>query len=479
MRLLAKKLKINVGKKTAAAFIILWLYTWIVFMLKAIKIGADITWLYAAFWGIFSAGISIFAFYILNKLMWFKFNEQTPSKKECILCWIYAFLITFIFVMIFWGPQLFYKLPLLTGHGLGLIVFLQLLYFCLAFSYLIYVLYRNGCPKWLLIISCVYIWINPFYINEMMFPWKDHAFTIFAILLVAYYIQIIASKGVWLQKKTNILLFSIGAVVCTYMRHNAILFVAPLVIIALLYVPLKRSIKIGIVLSLLVGCVFVKGLYSYLNVAEPSGRTLETVGLPATVWCNVMQKNPDALPKETQEVMYGLATPEAYKEIYKTGNFSSIKWTGIDKLKVDDMSYKEVLNYTWQCFRYAPKESIEAVAVLTSMVWQMGRMGSLQSVGFNIKQWVISLFGLAKDMFSSFGIMIWILLAVGLALFAKGRMAFMHIIPLFCYDFGTMLLLSGPDYRFFVLNTSLWIPLILLMYMDKTMLPKWRKSIRQ
>ena len=36
---------------------------------------------------------------------------------------------------------------------------------------------------------------------------------------------------------------------------------------------------------------------------------------------------------------------------------------------IDGMSYGDVLKYTLQCFRYAPGESIEALAKLTDQVW--------------------------------------------------------------------------------------------------------------
>ena len=74
--------------------------------------------------------------------------------------------------------------------------------------------------------------------------------------------------------------------------------------------------------------------------------------------------------------------------------------------------------------------------------------------------------GVGRVLFGSIGMQLLAMLAAALLLLAKRRTAFVHIIPLFCYDFGTMLLLSGPDYRFFLLNIPLWMPVLFVMLKD-------------
>ena len=113
-----------------------------------------------------------------------------------------------------WHTLLFFTLPRLVWRNSGWIVFLQPPDFSLAFRYLIYVLHSNRCPTWLLAALCAYIWINPFMSTYMMNPWKDIGQTIFAIILMAYYVQIVCSKGEWLCKKKNLIVFSVVAVVC-------------------------------------------------------------------------------------------------------------------------------------------------------------------------------------------------------------------------------------------------------------------------
>jgi len=231
--------------------------------------------------------------------------------------------------------------------------------------------------------------------------------------------------------------------------------------------------------------LLVKGLCVVLKVEQPDKRTVETVGLPVTIWCNVMKNNPDALPEETSDFMYELASREAYENIYVVGSFNAIKFSGaIDTIKIDSLSYGEVLNYTWQCFRYAPKESLQALAKLTDMVWAVDGKDGPKNVLVGDNSWGIvqnpypkaaklvyqfkNFFtsGFGKILFGSFGLELLVLLIISAGMFAKKRCSFIHILPLFCYDFGTMLLLSGRDYRFFLFNIPLWLPVLFLMFRD-------------
>lgn len=387
-----------------------------------------------------------------------------------------------------WHPVLhtllFFTLPLKTGHHLGFIVFLQLVYFSLAFSYLSYVLLVNGCPPKFVFFMSIYIWINPFMITYMMYPWKDIAFMIFAVLLFAYYIQVICTRGDWLSKRRNQILFVATAVVCMTIRHNGILFVLPLFFIALRHL-LKKELLFTIIFCC-IGILGIRLLYSYLAVEKPGGRTLEVAGLPATVWCNVMQKNPMALPEDTRNAFYTLASQETYETEYVTGNFNVIKVS--DNFADDvlnEMSYGDIILYTAQCFWYAPQESMEAVAKLTELVWGVGGKDNPISIIINENSYGISYqpfpsveeivsqiknffsIGIGNILFGSHGYKLLLLLILACLLLTGHRISVIHIIPLFCYNFGTMLLLSGRDYRFFLLNIPLLFPTIFIMLKDQ------------
>ncbi len=551
----------NESARKWISFGLMWIYLWVVLVLRTFENGKSMTMLLFALLFLLGAGLAFLLLKLLGKLP--NFDTEPPKNPIKMLPFVLTiFCITFAFYMFYFGVQypgglspdsinqygqalngiynnwhpvlhtvLFFTLPLKSGHSLGLMIFLQLLYFCVAFTYLTWVLYRNGCPKFLLAIIYVYTWVNPYLATIMMYPWKDCAFTIFAVLLTAFHIQIICSDGEWLNKKKNILAFSFLASLCNYMRHNAVLFVAPLVIIVLIHGAKDKAGRLLMVGSIVLFFLIVQGLYKNLDVKAPGNRTVETVGLPATVLCNVMQKKPEALPESTRELMYQMATKEAYEKNYSTGNFNSIKWSKkFDAGKLDKLSYREILKYTWQCFRFAPKESFEALAKLTSVVWYPSGRDWPNKVYIEENDWGIKenpkFFGTllrrielrlramagknlpaspgavdgnnnteqntknpkseisflrrikvplmfavncAKLFFGSLGFANLMMLAVGLIMLARGHLTIVHFFPLFCYNFGTMLLLSGRDYRFFLLNLPLWIPVIFLMYKDRSL----------
>jgi len=514
------------NKRERCAVILLWLYLWLLFFLQSVSADIEQGIFGFVLFGCLAAGVAGILFrFFEDRIISITFSRKNSYGYK--LWAIVTVLTAFIYIIYFigqypggmspdtvaqysqaigqspyndWHPVLhtllFFTIPLKTGHQLAMIVFMQIMWFSLAFGYLAYVLNKNGCPKFFVLFYCMYIWVNPFIETYMMYPWKDVAMTIFAILCMAYYVQIICTDGAWLSKKQNLLFFSLSVVVCAYMRHNAILFILPMLIIVLFYTVRKKEKRILLFISVMVFYSAVKILYIGLNVEKPSLRTLETVGLPVTIWCNVMQKAPEKLPDSVKEAMYELASDEAYKKDYITGSFNHIKWSGnIDTEKIDEMSYGKVLKYTLDCFRYAPKESIEAFSKLTDMVWAIDGKNWPIQVSVVENPWGIKreikifraeqLLGLVKTFFSigfgkiwfgSIGFHLFILFFSAICLFAKGRTAFIHIFPLFCYDFGTMFLLSGDDYRFFLCTIPLWMPLIFIMLQDKKRIKQYKKE---
>lgn len=503
--------------KMNLSFVMLWLYLWILFSLQTLANDARMTIIFAVILGV----LSFISSFLILKTLSSKFTKVKMEAKnqQSLLIGIFVAMITFLIFEAYlagqypggmstdtiaqysqaigdlpyndWHPVLhtlfFFTLPLKMGHGLGFVIFMQLLYFSVAFGYLIYTLYKNGCPKLFCGLICFYIWFNPFLATNMMYPWKDIGMLIFAILLMGYYIQIMCTHGEWINRKSNLLLFSAIVVICSFMRHNAILFTAPLVLNVLFYLLKNRKTRVFIALFIMFFFLLVKFTYIELKVEQPNSRIVEIVGLPVTIWCNVMKKTPDVLPENTVETMHELASQNSYEDYYSTGSFNSIKYTGlIDLAKINSLSYWDILKYTYQCFRYAPKASFEAFAKLTDIVWGIdGKVTPKLSEVKEDNPWGIvkkpylsaELFtrqniaffssGFGKVLFGSIGFEMLCMFALATNLFASNRFSFIHLLPLFCYDFGTMLLLSTDDYRFFLLNLPLWLPVIFLMLHDR------------
>ena len=515
-----RKLKELYSGPMKLAFSILWIYLFVVFSFQTISVNAEYSFPFAVSVGAVSFAFTYCVFYFGGTLVC---KVNTPArewdKRSLRIVVGVIFGITFLFFCGYflcqypggsspdvvsqysqalsgtynnWHPALhtllFFTLPLnLTSLGFPLVVFLQILYFCLAFAYLMSVLLRNGINPPFAVLFCVFVWINPYLATYLMYPWKDLALMIFAVILIAQYIQIVCTNGGWLEKKTNLAAFSVVSVLCMYMRHNALLLVVPIVVFSMIYARKNKRVVIGAIAVMAICILFVQGLYAVLNVEKPDKRTLETVGLPATIWCGVMQMSPQALPEDTREIMYEIATQEQYETNYIDGDFNSIKWAGANNAVIDEMSYAEVLKYTIQCIVYSPQESLEAFTKLTDIVWgtdeihasfrvnapgdYAGVNSSSQSKLWEYFNQYKSLFGssrVLKAMFGSYGIQMIVLLVVGTVLLAKKRISIIHTIPLFCYNFGTMLFLSGKGYRFFLYNIPVWLAVLFLMVKDRT-----------
>ncbi len=525
-----KILKTNTDLITKISFLVLNVYVWFVLAFSSITHKIGMSLLYFISIGIISFILTFLIFKLFSFLFKDKYFENDKAisvKSRRIICLCVLLITLFVYIMYWlsqypgslsndsydqysqavdnsysdWHPVLhtllFFTLPIKLGGSLALIILMQLIYFSLAFCYLVKVLIKNGIPKLWLIAFCLFVWLNPYLASLLMNAWKDLALLIFSMVLGGYYIQIILSKGEWLKNKFNTVLFAIITVVCIYMRHNAILYVAPLVLLVLFYAVKKVHIKISIVSLIAVFYVLVQLLYSVMGIASPDKRKLETVGMPATIWCCVMKNNPDALPEHVKEKLYEIAPAEIYQKSID-GSFNSIKWEKeVDTQVIDDMSYFLVLKLTAHCFISAPKESFYALANLTNVVW--GLEGEpilspvIESNIFNISKESVSetleysfsqyfntihSIGLLKTTLSSIGFFTLILIAIGLYLLSFKRFSILHILPLLCYNFGTMLLLSGRDYRFFIFNLVLWLPMVFLMFKDKTVYKNEKQNLK-
>ncbi len=504
------------------AFPLLYLYVLAV-MIVMLTLNYELTVFSVLFSCVLSLLVTIALFYLFQWLPDVKIRSVSrEDPRRGAVLFLLVFLITFAFYMLYfvttfpndilgagsdaenqyaqaigasaynnWHPVLhtflFFTLPLKLIDSMSFVIFLQLLYFCLAFTYLVFVLYQSGAPGVFLLALCPYVWLNPYLSSWMMYPVKDSALAIFAIALAAYYIRIILSKGAWLSKPLNLILFALIAVGCTYMRHNALLFTIPLILTVLFYAVKDKKTRILTAVALIAVVALVRLLYAFLDVQSPNYRTEEKIGLPVSIWCNVMCETPESLPEETQAAMYELIPAEYFAQYDVNNGFNSIKF--LDEsfwINLDELSYSDVLKYTYQCFRCAPEESMEALCTLISMVLAlderilpMNLAGGINHLGLNeavyyrlqaLSSQIITLFSNSPFhiLFGSLGFMNLVLVIVALVLFRRNRFSILHALPLLCYNAGTMLFLAGTEARYFILTYPLWLVTIFIMLQDQT-----------
>jgi len=330
----------------------------------------------------------------------------------------------------------------------GFVVFVQISVFSIGVAYLIATLESWGILKRWLLISGLFIAINPANIHFMMFLWKDLAFTILLTYTAIMLINIYFSDGVWFNKISNIISFSIVVALASMIRHNGIFFTVPLLILALVFYFKQTKRVLIAVLSVPLVIFLVKvPLYSALNVEYPHNTYIESVGIPMTIMGDVLIKNPNALSPETKAFLYSIATDEQWHSLYKTGDYNTIKFSSPASDVIKTIPVKQFVKMTLHTIKNSRREAFQAFCDVTKIVWELDIFPNLSS---NIG-----------------GLILALLFAGIFALSKKGSAALLLVVPSLMYNLGTMLLLCGTDTRFFHFNAVITLPLVLVLLSKK------------
>ena len=385
-----------------------------------------------------------------------------------------------------------FKIPLIISGGwIGSIVLFQMICFSLVIGYSLKVIYEYTNLKYA-ILSMLFISLNPLFGYMTMFPWKDISFAIGTLLLITYSVRIYFTEGNWIQSPMNMVLFIVTASFTTLCRHNALLFTIPL-LIAILFHTTKKTVKkqgLIICLSVIVLCFGIRvPLYSVIGVEKPDKRKIETLGFPMTIIGAVVRYTPDLLDDETTEFAYKVAPREVWDERYSMGSYNYVKMdrrTNNDV--IEEYGSQKVLSMMMHCFKNSPKIALIALIKLTEASY------SLYDLGYSLPiPWIgINDVGLAQTgntriqvlledyrhaatdafphLFIYLGFM-QLLLIVSIA--AKCKLnslddwkKLLFILPLFSYNWGTSLLLTGVDdsIRFFYYTFPLVPALLVFLF---------------
>ena len=386
-----------------------------------------------------------------------------------------------------WHTLLFFTFPLSLFKTPSAIIGLQILYFSLILGYLSLTIYELSSLK-LAVLVILYIIMNPYTGYMVLYPWKDVAFAMGGLLCT-----IIAIRFILLKRNTitiwDLIIFSELLVSTTLFRHNAILFTLPLVLVLFLHMDKKNCIVIALcsVCMLLV----IRGIvYPSIGVEKPGNRVLESTGLPLTIIGNVAKETPDLMDEELSDFVYAIAPQEQWQQNYKCGNFNVFKWSGVSLSLVEEEGYGGMLKLMTKCFLLSPQASVKALLSLTDMVYGFetgleGNVGAYiaeNDFGIEYKndrnQHLLDLIttytsfinGTVFRYLRTYGVCLLVLLTVYLGkLNIKDTLSLkkaLIAVPIFSYDFGTMLFLTGADSRFFFI-TFLVTPLLVFYVLYK------------
>ena len=390
-----------------------------------------------------------------------------------------------------WHTLVFFWLPVkLTGWTYSLFLF-QDLVFCAAMAHTATVLYTYGSRRYALLSWC-YVMLNPFVCRTAMFPWKDVGFSLAAMTSAALAMQVWCTRGESGRSPLRWAALGFALANAVLFRHNGVLFSGFL--LAALAFTMKKGAWWKTALVFALTLALIRGpLYSALDVQKPGNRVTETMGLPLAVMGNVAKEDPEALDGETADFVYAIAPREEWANDFRRGDFNSMKWNGISTWPIEEAGVPKILRMTWHCFQRSPKAALDGLIDLTDLVY--GLDGSLEGEGMPYisggqtwfvrenNVWLQEFIKLYMTGVDASPLRYLVNIGSTMALVLGAMLArcdlrkwedwkrILLALSMFCYNFGTMLLLTGPDSRFF-LESFLVCPIfVLLMLYDRPPLP--------
>lgn len=368
----------------------------------------------------------------------------------------------------------------------------QLLAFACAAGYLAATMHAWGFRLSVVLVICFSFALTQPSRHILMFFWKDTTLSIFFLFLLSHIFNIMLTRGEWLKKPANWITSAVLLACITLFRHNAILYTAPLLLLMLIDLPGARRTCLKLTALVLVLVIGVKGpLYSFCNVEKNNDTYLETTGLPMTILFSSYVYSPETLSDEAYFFLERFVDHETAVNDYVFGNYNSLKWTwGMDydeaQQLISEMPIGDFLRITLETIQGHSTLALQSVFRLTGMVWDplstqygltsppSGAAPELLSIPDEWQSRSQTFWQLMDGVFSGhifqkltsqLGVLnLLMLLACFISIYRfRGWSSLWLILPVLCYNFGTMLLLCGPDYRFFHFNCLAVYPLIVLL----------------
>ncbi len=366
------------------------------------------------------------------------------------------------------------------------LVFLQILCFSAALSYLMSTLKAWGLPGWLLALTAGLISASECVGNVLMYPGKDNAMTLGIMVGCAQMVNVYFSRGKWLAKPLHAVLLGLALAFATLVRHNAFFFTAPLALCLLLCY--RAQIKAGLLavgVGLLCVLLVTGPLYGALSVRRPDNGFEESVGVPMTILLDMRLKNPEEMDGETQAFLWEFMTDEDFAKYYRKGNYNSVKFIA-NRTLLPEADREAFFGMVLDAVRNDPENAFVSYNDLTDLVWGVdGKDEATMPVANEgyLKQYLfadspLNRFGAAAQhilraplkaqplrfLFMNIGVQLALLLVAGLwSLYRAGPRALVLCLPVLLYDLGTMLLLCGNDARFFQFSMVISLPLVLAL----------------
>ena len=311
---------------------------------------------------------------------------------------------------------------------------------------------------------------------------KDVYFTIGVIWLIYFMIGVYLTQGkcLWGYTGVMVVLFSIMTILT---RHNAILFVLPMLCSMLFLLKEERKVCMIITIVTLVVAIFVEGpLFTLLGVRHHDNPTAEVIGVPMAIMVNAFLEEEDQCPEEVRKFLLEKADYDEWDYYYNTGEWDSVRWDIGGAQFLEDESIWKIYLLGIKTAIACPRSAIMSFLWNTRMVWQaLGKVdwesrAFIEKNKYNIVpdynpicRFIIdnimklSLTFIGATLVWNLG---WIMLLIVWGIYyayKNEKTKALFLIPLLSYNVLTMLLLAGPNYRYFYYNQVILFAVALIV----------------
>ena len=368
-------------------------------------------------------------------------------------------------------------------NNYAFVVLCQCFCFSLVCGYFVSVMKNIGMPDKFVWGGVAFVACNPATLVLTQVLWKDTAFAIFCLLFALYLVQIHVSDGSWLDAASHQLLLLLSILGMSLMRHNGVLIPVPfLVLFPFAYGRMWRQWACVVLLFPLSLCLIKGPLYDHvLRVRKPDNKIsqsyVETIGVPMSMMGAALAWHPEQVPVEAKQFLNRIASDADWSRDSKYGDFNTIKFAKRVELNsaLETVPPLQFLKLFADVVKAVPRSSIKGFIGVTRVAWQpvgntawsiyLGGVGGFKTLRDDINYLVaVSSAPLLSWIFWSPGAYQLVLLVLMVSRFRViGAKALLLVAPFVTYDLGTMLLLCGPDYRFFYFYGLVFVPIALAL----------------
>lgn len=357
----------------------------------------------------------------------------------------------------------------------------------LVLGYILYIFNKLGVNKKLLYLIAILGSLYPSNAVMSIAIWKDIPYNASLSLLTIFILNILITKGKWLDNHLNNVAFICCSVIVVLFRHNGLLSFIGTMFLGLLLLRYKRK-TIGLILvSVLSVYILVKGpIYSYLNVKP--GTSNEAFGIPTQQIAAVVKNNGYLTPQQKEKINY-IMPLDVMAETYHPYSVDLIKFH--DEFDRNAIVNDKVgfLKLWFDICIQNPAIVTKAFLDQTSLVWQikepLGRgytfTANRQVVrnDYNIKNKIISEpitssvykildFTEKKEniwLFWRPALLLFIILFAGLLCIRKNDITFLLLVsPVLLNNLSILAAIPAQDYRYLHANNLISIIIVLASF---------------